>query len=241
MDEIIDIATLFGPMPLASADLTVDSLLALMQKHSVRAACTLSTLGLLLDPAIGNAATRAACLEHSELLPVATLNPLLFYGDTTSLARLKEDGFRLIRFFPAQQGWPVDFAPFREIIAVLAEMRLPLMMDITRSGDITALQNMLVDYPAPVVLTGVGADSLAEALCALRVQARWHIETSHLLGMGCLKVIADALGPERVLFGSGAPMQPIAGLLQMVQYAGLSTEAQQAVLGGNARRILSLA
>ena len=88
MDEIVDINTLFGPLPAASADLNVDSLLTLMQKHSVRAACTLSTLGLLLDPTIGNSATKAACVEHPELMPVAltTLGERSAIGDVHVLA-----------------------------------------------------------------------------------------------------------------------------------------------------------
>src|SRR5438105_5908305 len=106
MDEIVDVNTLFGPLPVASADLSVDALTSLMQPHHIGTAFTLSTLGLLLDPTVGNAATRAACSEHSELLPVATLNPTMYFGDTASVLRLASDGFRLVRFFPAAQGWP---------------------------------------------------------------------------------------------------------------------------------------
>src|SRR5581483_7042554 len=130
MDDIVDINTLFGPLPIASTDLAVDALLALMQKHKVQAACTLSTLGLLLDPTIGNAATRAACEEHPELLPVATLNPTMYFGDTEALQRLSEEGFRLLRFFPGRQGWPVEFAPFRSLLHHLEQAALPVMIDI---------------------------------------------------------------------------------------------------------------
>ena len=91
MDDIIDINTLFGPLPVASSDLSVDTLLQLMQKHKVGTACILSTLGLLLDPTVGNAATRAACGEHPELLPIATLNPTMYFGDSEPILRLKAD------------------------------------------------------------------------------------------------------------------------------------------------------
>ena len=37
MDEIVDVNTLFGPLPQASNDLTVESLLALMQHNGVGA------------------------------------------------------------------------------------------------------------------------------------------------------------------------------------------------------------
>ncbi len=80
MDEIIDVNTLFGPLPVASTDLSVDALITLMKRHRVESACTLSTLGLLLDPTVGNSATRAACGEHAELIPTATLNPTSYFG-----------------------------------------------------------------------------------------------------------------------------------------------------------------
>src|SRR5258708_27397112 len=103
MDDIIDINTLFGPLPVASSDLSVDTLLQLMQKHKVGTACILSTLGLLLDPTVGNAATRAACGEHPELLPIATLNPTMYFGDSEPILRLKADKFCMVRFFPGDQ------------------------------------------------------------------------------------------------------------------------------------------
>src|SRR2546421_4363973 len=116
MDDIVDINTLFGPLPAASADLAVDALLDLMQTHQVSAACTLSTLGILLDPILGNAATRAACAEQTNLIPVATLNPAIFFGDATAVGRFVDEGFRLLRFFPSDQHWKIDFAPFHWVL-----------------------------------------------------------------------------------------------------------------------------
>src|SRR5579884_1555363 len=241
MEDIVDINTLFGPLPAASADLAVDVLIERMQKHSVRAACTLSTLGLLLDPAVGNAATRAACTEHPELLPVATLNPRMYFGDAAQVTRLTGEGFRLIRFFPTEQGWPVDFAPFRALLHSLDEARLPIMVDVEEPGTITALTRVLEAYPAPVLLASVDTTTLAEAVAALRLHTNWHLETSRLLAAGALKLVAETLGAERLLLGTGAPSHPIASALNAVQHAGLPEQARLQLLGANARRILNLA
>lgn len=241
MDEIVDINTLFGPMPFASTDLTVDALLALMQKHQVGRACTLSTLGMLLDATGGNGATRAATAEHTALLPVATFNPTTFFGDPTLLQNLRGEGFCMVRFFPCEQGWPLAFAPFSALLTALQPTRLPVMIDVKRPGEITTLQGTLGDYPAPVVLSGVDYTLLAEAIAALRRFPHWHLETSHLLAAGCVAQVAATVGAERVLFGTGAPAYPIAAGLQMLHYAGLSDPQRRLVLGENARRILSSA
>jgi predicted TIM-barrel fold metal-dependent hydrolase len=239
MDDIVDINTLFGPMPDSSVDLPVDALLALMQKHRVGAACTLSTLGLLLDPAVGNAATRAACEEHTELLPVATLNPTLYFGDETTVTRLKADGFRMVRFFPVAQGWPVEFAPFQVLLQALGTTGLPVMLDVKSPGEITTLLRVLKAYPGSVILSGVTSALLAETVTALRANPNWHIEISCLLAPGCLRVVTETLGVERLLFGTGAPAHPIASALHTLQHAGLEDAARRQILAANARRILN--
>jgi uncharacterized protein len=236
--DIVDVNTLFGPLPIASTDLSVDTLLGLIQKHQVGAACTLSTLGLMLDPAVGNAATLAACKEHPELLPVATLHPAMYFGDEGPITRLKTEGFRFVRFFPATQGWPVDFAPFAALVQSLRNTGLPLMVEAERPGDATALQRILGDYPSAVILVGADMTTLAEVVAGMRRYANWHIEISRLLGPGCLKAVADAVGADRLLFGTSAAYRPIAGALQVVRYSGLNEAQIQQTLGGNARRLL---
>ena len=240
MDDIVDINTLFGPQPSASADLPVEALLTLMEKHQVAAACTLSTLGLLLDPSIGNSATRGACGEQPKLVPVATLNPTQFLGDPEPVRRLRDDGFAMLRFFPAMQGWPVDFHPFAALLKVVSEIALPIMIDIELHGEISRLAPILRSYPGPVIVAGVGIGTLAEALCLLREHSNLHLEISKLLASGCLQAVAQAVGTDRVLFGSGAPAQPVAGPLYTLRYAGLPEPSIQQILGANARRILQL-
>src|SRR5579859_7995127 len=134
MSEIVDVNTLFGPLPAVSTDLTVESLLELMQRHKVAKACALSTLGILLDPGVGNPITRAVSVEHPALCPVATLNPKMYFGDEGELARLASEGYCLVRFFPGWQGWPIDFAPFRALAQGLANAALPLMIDVQSPG-----------------------------------------------------------------------------------------------------------
>jgi predicted TIM-barrel fold metal-dependent hydrolase len=241
MDDIVDINTLFGPLPAASADLAVDGLLELMQHHQVRAACTLSTLGILLDPALGNSATRAACEEQPELLPVATLNPVTFVGAATAVARYADEGFCLVRFFPAEQNWKIDFAPFHWILDAVQETGVPVMVNIAGLGEITDLTRSLGPREAAVILAGVDRTTLAEAIAALRSFPNLHIETSKLLAPGCLRLAVDSIGPDRMLFGTGAPARPIASALHTVTYAGLDEATVDMILGANARRVLNLA
>jgi predicted TIM-barrel fold metal-dependent hydrolase len=240
LDDILDVNALFGPLPSASNDLTVDVLLALMEKHSVASACALSTLGLLLDPAVGNNATRGACQQHSSLIPVATLNPCAYFGDDAAVRQIEAEGFRMVRFWPEMQDWPVDYAPFSALVKALAPAALPLAINVLAPGEITALSRILDEYPAPIILMGVDVDLLAEAICVMRARPSWNIETSGLLAPGALRCVVDSIGPERLLFGSGAPNHPIASALNTLKHAGLNDDARRMALSTNARRILSV-
>jgi len=240
MDDIVDINTLFGPLPAASADLAVDALLDLMQTHQVAAACTLSTLGILLDPTLGNAATRAACSEQQELVPVATLNPATFVGDTSALDHLVPDGFRMLRFFPVEQHWKIDFAPFHWLLNSVQSTGLPVMINVEGVGNITDLTRALRDTDSTVILARVDRDTLAEAIAALQTFPNWHIETSRLLAPGCLRLAVDCVGADRILFGTGAPAAAIASGLHTVRYAGLDADSVARILGANSRRLLDL-
>jgi len=239
MAAIIDINTLFGPMPAAASDLSVAELVELMARHGVGQSCTLSTVGVLLDHTAGNTATRAACAELNRLLPAATLNPRChFRGGAAS--RLRAEGFRLVRFFPELQGWSPDSAAFREIVRELEDEGLPVMVDVHGPGMATRVVEALGGHPSPVILAGVEADTLSEAVWLMRRCDAVHVETSSLLAEGAIRQAAEAVGPHRLLFGSGAPSRPVASGLRVLRHAGLDEEHAALVLGENARRVLSV-
>jgi predicted TIM-barrel fold metal-dependent hydrolase len=240
MDEIIDIDTMFGPLPSGASDLSVDELQAMMQKHGVRACCTLSTVGVLLDSNAGNSATKAACSESPKLLPVATVNPQTFFGVEGPFTRLAADGYKMVRFFPGHQGWDPDMAPFISLAKALEAERLPIMVDIDRSGTATRLLGALPSYPAPVILSGVNEARSAEAVALIRTHANVYLTTSDLLATGVLKHVVDAIGADRVVYGSGAPLRPMASSLGVLRYAGLSDDQRTQILGANSRKLFGL-
>jgi len=240
MDDIIDINTMFGPFPAAASDLPVDELDVMMQKHGVRACCTLSTVGLLLDYNAGNAATRAACSENPSLVPVATLNPQTCFNVDVPIARFAADGFKLVRLFPALQGWEVGYAPFIALTKRLESEGLPLMVDVDRPGVATRLVASITTFPAPLILAGIDERTLAEAIALMRARPNVCLETSSLLATGALKQAVDCVGAERLLFGSGAPARPMASALGLLRHSGLTAEQHALVRGGNARKLLGI-
>lgn len=238
--EIVDVNTLFGPLTTSSTDLSVDELAGLMREHSVRNCCTLSTIGVMLDPMVGNAATRAACSENASLLPVATINPQGYFGGAGPHTRLRADGFKMVRFFPGAQGWEPDYAPFHALLDDLAAEHLPVMVEVDRPGTSTHLVRAAGAYPGPLILAGVDVQTLAEAVALMRSHPNLHVETSRLLAMGAVRHGAEQVGAGRFLYGSGAPLRPMASGLAALCFSGLLEGERAMVLGQNARELLAL-
>lgn len=240
MSAIIDVNTMFGPLPIASTDLPVDDLLELMRRHSVTAAFTMSTVGMLMDHNAGNAATRAACREAESLKPVATVNPLAYFGGEGPAMQFTEEGFKLVRFFPASQGWPIRFAPFRLLLQTLADRDIPVMVATPEPGMATDVADVAASCGCRVVLSEVSERGISEAIAILRAHPSFYVETSGLTAAGALKLVVAGVGAERVLYGSAAPARPIGSALAVVRHSGLSDADQEAILGGNARALFGL-
>ena len=238
--EIIDINTLFGPLPPAASDLSVDDLTALMARHSIKVSCTLSTIGALLDHNAGNSATKAACSESPSLAPVATVNPKAFFGGEGAHTRFKADGFKLVRFFPAMQGWDPGSDAFAGLLTELAAQGLPIMIDTNDSGCATRAVSAAAGYGAAVILASIDEQTVSEAVSLARRNDNVYIETSNLLASGAISHAVDVIGPERLMFGSGAPSRPTASGLAALKFSGLSEGDMERVLGGNAKRVLGI-
>lgn len=236
--EITDVNTLFGAYPAQHADSSAETLTEAMRAQEVQWCLALSTQGVFHLAAEGNAETLRACRAHDHLIPVATLNPVHFWGQEGLVEGLAENAFEMIRFFPHRQGWPLEFAPFLRLLSVIGRQeRMPIMVHVSERGEATRLARLLEDFPHPVVLEGVSSDTLAEAMTLMRVHENLYVETHALHAPHALPLLRDVVGIERALFGSDAPGRSLAAALRSVRTSGLSEADQNAVLGGNAQRI----
>lgn len=241
MQNSLDINTLFGPLPNASVDLSVDDLQALMRRHGIASCCTLSTIGMLLDHNTGNAATLAACREIPSLIPTATVNPMAYFGGEGPAMQFVEEGFRLVRFFPASQGWPYAYAPFRVLMGTLASRGIPAMVHLNGPGSATQLMDSLSGIEGRIVLADVDDRQISEVVALMRTHPTLYVETSGLAAAGAVKLLVAAVGADRLLFGSGAPAKPLGGALAAIRHAGLPDADVARIMGSNARALLGLA
>lgn len=236
--EIIDANTIFGPWPKATADLSIDRLLGSITSHGVAKCLTLSTLGIFHSYNDGNADTLAQSKGKERVMPVAVIDPRGYFGGGKLIPALIGQGFRMFRFFPSEQGWPLDHAVFEDILNELEQTAAPVMINASRTGDASALAHILGGKRHPLILEGVVFETLAEAVSVMKKHESIHVETHGMTVPGGLRFLAEQVGVDRVIFGSDCPRSSLAGALRYVQESGLSDSDREKVLGGNIRRLL---
>ncbi len=238
---IIDLNTQFGAYPARHRASTYDMLLAEFGAAGVTSGCTCSTVGIYFNDREGNLDTLAAAASApGKLIPVAVLNPATALDPAATIAEIASGPFRMVRFFPAEQDWPTDFAPFTQSLKALATTSLPVMVSASRRGDATQIARAAnaAGSLRAIVLEGASRDTLAECIAAMRDCPALVLETHALAASDSLPAIRDLVGIERIVFGSGASAMSIGAALSYVNGSSLSQSEKALVLGGNAERIL---
>jgi len=212
---------MFGIHPAHKLDMSPERLIRDMDRHRIAGSLTLSTIGVFHDHVIGNMATLEAAKANNRLVPVATINPDRYFGE--DLSSIRSQGFKIVRFFAD--------ADSHALKAILKQINVPIMLD-SRPASVPS------DYPAPIILCSVTNETLSEALAVMAELPNVMLETHCLTALGALETAVGKVGPDRVIFGSGAPILSVAGALSYILSAELSDDDKAKILGGNIRRIL---
>lgn len=236
-NTIIDVNTLFGFWPKRRADIRVKTLLQLLQTAGIDTACALSAKGIFYDFEAGNRETTRTCEHHSELIPVATVNPARWIGCVEEARRQVENGVRLFRFFPQHQEWHIRQAPFRRLIdEVLARSTVGLI--IPAGMGITAIGEFASSVDNPVIVEAFRYDRLAEAIVVMHSRSNVFVETHMINSPNFVELLTVEGLADRVVFGSYSPLAYTEAALSPIRNARVSADVKAKILGGNIRRLL---
>jgi len=192
--------------------------------------------------------------DAERLRPVAVVNPAFAGWDAdldTMVARL---GCVAVRVLPNYHGYSLQDDCALRLAERVQSLGLPLIVTARMQDERSHHPRMLVEA-VPVddirflvrVLPG-GAYVLSnvswQEVLALRAEFEivpglaW--EMSYKPPVGYLEQAVGEIGAERVLYGSGAPLQYPEALLRVVQQARIGEGERAAILGGNAARVFGL-
>jgi predicted TIM-barrel fold metal-dependent hydrolase len=180
------------------------------------------------------------------LLACASVHP----RDPERLVRLREHaarGARAVKLHPAAQRFAASDAGAMEIYAECERLGLPVFFHAGRAGIepeaalafnlVRHLEAAVSSFPRVRFALGhAGARDVAEAIPLARRHANVWLDT-HGQGVTALGELLDALGPERLLFGTDWPWyHQAASLAKVLIVTEGKPEARDAWLQGNAER-----
>jgi predicted TIM-barrel fold metal-dependent hydrolase len=124
----------------------------------------------------------------------------------------------------AEAGWPVMFQTGTYV-----------------QSDVLAVAEVARAYPKTPFILGSGgfADMWFDVPGAMRDVPNLWLETSQTLGNG-IRAILNAVGSERIVFGSGEPRNRFGAVLKKMERLDLAHDTQRAIFDENARRVFHL-
>jgi predicted TIM-barrel fold metal-dependent hydrolase len=164
-------------------------------------------------------------------------------------ARAKELGVRSIRLFPMAHNYPFKDWVVEEWMAWLADERIPVWLPVNndaawlRDGRIDArdIHDTASHFPdVTIVLSEVTYVDAPWVLVLLRRLPNLHIEISRTVQTGGIADLLDAVGGERILFGSRFPDSEIPLQLYNLHRSGLSDSVLRAICSGNLEALLGM-
>jgi len=184
------------------------------------------------------------------------------------LTRIAREGLKGIKVHPVYQGTDIDDIRYLRILDKAAELGLIVVMhageDIGFPGEIRCSPQMIASAllqvgPVRLVCAHMGGwrdwDKVIDCLAgtSAMIDTAFSLGELSLLEEGChpgeQKKMLDesafiglirAFGAERVLFGTDSPWADQAQSLALVRSLGLDPQEEQAILGGNACRLLGI-
>jgi len=236
---------------------TAEGLLALMDRKGIDRALVSSAEAIMFQDAhAGNALLHREIADHRDrLVPCAVLNPAYAGWEQDLRMCAEELGMPAVKLYPHWHGYRVADRCCAEIVDAAAELGLLVTLPI-RAQDARQL-GWLFDIPdLPLsevaalirshpharfaILEGIGITGSALVTERASMPDNYWVEISRMgvfLGKE-IPALMDALGPGRLLFGTGMPFKYVDPVLLKMQHLDACEEDKDVIWGANLQGLL---
>jgi hypothetical protein len=153
------------------------------------------------------------------------------------LAGMRQHDVRALRAYPEEHRYRLDGLTFGSLLEELVPRRIPLMT----GPHWQVIADLLSDFPELTLIIrnhgNWGDDRYFRPL--IERYPRVHLDTSDYQQAEGVSDFVRRYGPDRLLYGSGAPTLQMGAALLSLAGADVPAEAREAIAGGNLRRLLS--
>ena len=253
---VVDVNAFIGkwpywPVPATTAAAAVSK----FSEWGIDPACICSTRSLFVQWEDGNREVESAVRQHpASLIPFACLGTFETSHRAADrkhdLKPYRERGFRGIRLYPQHHSYSLLYETFVDEICEQAQaLNFPVLLSLRAimnwgvpSLDLRDMLSIVERHPrVPWILSGINyLQEIRSALLLLRRYPSIYLETSCVMGYEAIQKAVKECGHEQILFGSAAPLQHGRADLEKVLHARIGDRAREAILAGNAKRLLGL-
>jgi predicted TIM-barrel fold metal-dependent hydrolase len=255
---IIDVNAYLGFWPYWKLKATTpEALIEVALRVGVDKLVVTSNRGIFYDCDEGNEETARAVHHHpTELIGFATMSPL--FSDSESLKTnlrglIDRQGLRGLKLFPAYHAYKLKNRLVEALLEEAERLKLPVLIPVRLSmnwgyknffgrpafqdvGDIVSLAEHFTKLN--FIIGCANYPELADLITATKTLDNIFVETSGI--QSGFEVLVESIGADKILLGTGMPIQyPAVGVTKIKQ-AGIRQEEKEMILERNAENLLRL-
>jgi predicted TIM-barrel fold metal-dependent hydrolase len=159
----------------------------------------------------------------------------------TFVGRLRDEGVRAVRAFPVRHYFVLDRVACGDLLDAFCAHNVPVLVPLAEFADgWYGVYRLMREFPQlTLILTATGCwgqDRYFRPL--MREYPRFHLSLNRFETAGQLEGVVNAVGPDRLVYGSGLPWNYPGGGILMVHRARVPDAAKEAIAHGNIERLL---
>ena len=217
-------------------DGTTDATVAEMERLGVDRACVFSFAGVNSDETFGNDLVADAVARHPDrFVGFTLLNPHRGRDDMLrELDRCAALGLRGIKLIAHYQGYPTE-GPLIDVACQWAHERKQIILHHSW-GSAQHIERLVSTYPDACYITGHTTTAYADVM---KRHPNLYVCSCPLTAPRTCEQVVEAIGADRLLFGSDLQDLPIAWGLGPILFARIPESAKRLILGDTLRGLLA--
>jgi len=224
---------------------TAEELIELMDKFGIDKAAICSLNSILYDHAEGNEEVFQATKRYpNRLVGIATLYPH-YQGSLSEFKKcIYKYGMKGLELLPHYHNYELNDGTIDPFIEEAIKIKVPVLIPLSLSMNwnfprvkVSAISKLIDTYPEATYVIGKFSYEIEEVLRIMKKHDNVLVETSGLELMNGIERLAEEIGADRILFGSGMPIQEVGPALAKIREAEINEEEKELILEGNATKL----
>lgn len=240
---IIDVHGHLGPWPFPMRNPDAQCIREMMGKWGISKTLLSSTKAIVNDFVEGNAELAEAVAGSDDLYGYVTINPNYPEQSLQEVEKyLGLPNFIAVKFHPAYARVSIDAPVTRKLIASFADRKPPMLIHTWGPGEVEKMAKLAAEFPQMSFLMGHGgASGWLEAIDVLKKTPNLYTEfCNSWVEPGKIRATIDAVGADKVMFGTDAGLFDPAFCAGIYEEADLTAAEQDAILRDNASRVFRI-